>query len=365
MTDEEIIRQFYHFRTHPFKPTIGPNGKDVELDMDVLMKTLDPYTYPEHSAYFFDFYEWHNERILKGIDKDHGLRHFEKQVGNDPLLIIIAGYNLTGRRSLAKLIMSQIRKNHSSNPIIIEASLTSVDSNLRSRDLANNFVDNYIFEEQEPAEAKLRGLIYEAVQLERVNPGTGFLQIFQRFRTFIRRFCKRPIVFSITGVDNLDGWRKVFEILSPIANYILIITSREDEAKVARDTMLNNFASVTAPKLYLNQAVDFLRMRLSAERPSTLSEDERFSLKPFHIEALEALFASGSARPKEKVGWNIGWVISKLHLAFDEHLRELRQELEKVDNVAAHVPLSKTVINEALIMEYMEADKRNIFPGLK
>ena len=358
LSDDDILQQLYRLRTHPFKPTIGPNGQPIESD--VLTKTLDPYKDPRHISYFYNLYQWHSKDVFQGIAKNHGFQCFRKQTGDKPLLILISGYNSTGRRSLAKLLLRQIHTSHTAKPITVEVPLTGNKPNIYARDLATAFVDHYLFEENEPTEERLRNVIEDSERKEQTNPGTGFLPIFPRFKTFVRHYCARPIVFVITGVDLMRGWRRLYDLLSPLANYIVVITPCNDEAKVGRDNLPRrlDFGAVTASKLDHDRAEEFLQLRLAAERLPALPEEERLSLKPFKRDALEALFAPGAKSPASRVTWHIGWIINTLSLAFDEHLRELKHELENIGDDVAHIPEQKTWISAQAILEYMKTDKK-------
>ena len=138
----EILDQMYGLRTHPFAPEIGPDGQPI--DREVLSRTLDPYLNARELSYFFDFYLWHNKDVMADIDSKHGLKQFQRQQGIDPLLIILSGYEKTGRRSLARLVRKQIKDSHKGvAPIVTEADLMGSDINVNARDLSRHFIDSF------------------------------------------------------------------------------------------------------------------------------------------------------------------------------------------------------------------------------
>ena len=136
-------------------------------------------------------------------------------------------------------------------------------------------------------------------------------------------------------------------ILAPLANYLVIITTDEDEARVARDNLWRKsirFASVTAPKLGSQKTKDFVRFRLNAERAQTFNDPS--SLQPFHSSAIDALFTARSSSSGAKVEWQIQWIINRLCFALDQHLKHLREDIEAVGGGVAGIPREKRLIDE-------------------
>jgi hypothetical protein len=364
MTDEyrSILNELYGLRTHPFAPEIGPDGNPV--DPSVLSRTLDPYNNSMELRYFYDFYEWHNREVMADIDQERGLSQFRSQQGDDPLLIILSGYNNTGRRSLARLARKQIRDSHAGKPMFIEVDLSGNDTNVHARELAKAFIDYYAWAsgETEPKEESLRTILRDASADEEVKPGTGYQSIFRSLRMRVRQYCPlRPIVFEIRDIDRQDTWQLLYKILSPLANYLVIITTDETEARVARNNLQRKpvkFASVTAPRLDYNKAEQFVRFRFEAERQP--GHTHFSSLAPFDPSAIAALFASSLTKPGGKVEWQIQWIIENLRLMLDRHLQDLKEYMEEHGGSVAGIPEERRLIRDNAVNSYFSTARKNL-----
>lgn len=356
---QDILNQLYGLRTHPFAPEVGADGQPI--DRAVLSRTLDPYKNERELAYFYDFYEWHNQDVMANIDRNHGFRHFTPQEGDDPLVILISGYNKTGRRSLARLVRKQIGASHGGDvPIIVEVDLVGKDANVHARELATAFIDSYVFDsgEANPTEERLQGILDRALNTEQAMPGTGYQTIFQSLKRNVRRYCSRPTVFEIRGIHSQDSWRKLYKILSPLANYLVIITTDEPEASVGRNSLRRKgikLASVTAPRLNAAQAKKFLLFRIKAERLAGHADPS--SLQPFDASAIDGLFASGVANRGAPVEWQIQWIIAKLSFVLDRHLQALKKDAEDLGDIITDIPQELRLIDEIAIHKYLSFEK--------
>jgi hypothetical protein len=323
---EELLKKTYNFNGHPFSPTEGPDGKPMSSAL--LETALDPQADERLLTYYFDLYDWQASQVISTICAT-GLQKFVPSPASRARIILLSGLGKTGKTSLRNLILWHIVQPSKLKPIVIDCPLWGKDGERHAKQLALSFVDNYILEEAQPDELRLRSIIKDSEPGQTESAKELYYGVFSRFRTFISKYTKRPIVFLITGVNNFDSWRRIYDNLQPLAQYVIIVTTDDTEAKIGRDNMDRDGVDVVwirAQKLDYTLTRKYIAARFAGQRPSNLPPGERESLEPFTEKTIEALFAPGpTAKSSDDVSYPIGWINTTLKRVLDEHFDRLCQ----------------------------------------
>ena len=281
----EILKQ-WQLRTHPFSPRMDAKGevyKDdtgAEVDRSFWQQPLDPQIDSRFINFYFDFYDWQRSDLIQHISRQTAFQKFTAvNALRDPksLLIIIQGSDGTGRESLRNLILHKINEESGgSAPVCVEVELDSFNHGENIKQIARTFYDAYGNSSyQKPTGAELK-VIYEE-EKDAPNPGaeTFYANLFRRLNTKVRSVSKTPrMVLLLKGVltsggDSYDTWRVIYNSTSPLFQYIIVMTTREDQANTVHNLFRRDNKNVTlikARELELNEARDYLQARLDILR---------------------------------------------------------------------------------------------------
>jgi len=305
----------------PFAPEVSPNGQPITPP--ALVGPLDPTAQPLHAAYYYDIYNWVKAGPVVG-PSPAGLVTLPPQKPSQPLLVLVSGTGKTGRDSMVNLLLYRIRSSHpATTPIVVEAPLSSAQKSENLKSVANLFITVYGVEETAPSTEDLDKTY--ARMIGSIGASTDFKSIFTAFNVLVRKTCKRPIVFRMSGSENFDLWSSLYLSLSPLANYVIIETSNKDDALAcAQQLAAKALVSHIDVLLLTEQRVrDYVVHRCGAERitaPGCPSDP----LAPLTDGALKLLFAPGKANTDNTpVTHPIGWVVETLRRAMDEHVTRL------------------------------------------
>jgi hypothetical protein len=307
----EVLNQ-WKLRTHPFRPSIDPEGKPFPevkqlVTKDFLLGTLDPKLDERFINFYYDFYGWSQDQLIYGISRGDKnlLKKFPKESDlKEPKSILIINQGLEGHglKSLRNLILHKIRLEAGAEPILVKLKLDGRNHPENVKAVARNFRDSYEDAGQTQPTTEQLEKIYDQ---ETAGPATGaqsaYQNLFTRTNERVRKFCQNPFVLLLEcGVgsagDSYDAWQVLYNSTSPLFQYIFVITTNLDNARTANAIFLRdekNVAFIISRDLGLDDAREYLRAKLAGERAVPVQEVE--SLIPFTEKALEELFLPGQA----------------------------------------------------------------------
>lgn len=325
VAEKNRILQALALRTHPFFPKIGPDGAAIADGL--VAGALDPRSDPRLLHYYFDLYDWSGSNILGGISREKILMRFpgapDLRAG-EPLLVILSGTSLTGRLSLANLILFAFEQYSGSKPIVVPSAFDKLHSAENLKDLARRIIPRIAREEPSCHEEKLWSIYNREVKESGRGSSANYQVLFEGLALEIRSFCSRPIAVVASGKDSSDFWRVLYNTVRSLVTYILVITSRQAEASLCNVTMSGeggNVAHIHAPALDLHAATRYAMQRLTEER--TPDARTRDPIAPFTNESINSLYEPTGKSSREPIVWPIGWLRRTLGKALDEHLATL------------------------------------------
>jgi hypothetical protein len=342
----DILKQ-WQLRAHPFSPRMDAKGQayiddtGAQVGRDFWQQPLNPQIDSRFIDFYFDFYDWKRSDLIQFISKQTAFQKFTAVTAlRDPksLLIIIQGSDGTGRESLRNLILHKVNEESGgSAPVVVETELDSFHHAENIKQIARTFYDAYDNSKYtQPTRAELKTIYDE--EKDAPNPGaeTFYASMFRRFNTKVRSVRKdHRMVLLLKGVltsggDSYDTWRVIYNSTSPLFQYIIVMTTREDQANsihtlFRRDN--KNVALIKARELELNEARNYLAARLDQERTAPVND----RLLPFTEAALSELFLPGSgaenkAGQSNSIPFNIEMLNRTFLCALDYHLCQLENK---------------------------------------
>jgi hypothetical protein len=287
------ILQLWNLRNHPFSPR------------EFLLKPLDPKV-EGLINFYFDFYGWPANKLIHGVSQQSFLDRFPRDVDlKEPksLLIIIHGFDGSGRESLRNLLLHKIRFDSGKEPILVDLTLNSLNHTENVKMVARNFWDAYEDAGQaNPRVARLKEIYEDETRAPPTGSQSFYQNLFTRMNSRVRKSCPNPIVLVVdceerSPGNTYDSWRVLYNSTSPLFQYVIIVTSDMDNAKDCNTIFLRdekNVALIVSRQLELKDARQYLVARLAGERenaPKGLAP-----LEPFTEEALSELFLPGQAK---------------------------------------------------------------------
>lgn len=339
----EILKR-WQLRAHPFNPPMDAKGQPY-LDEQGAAVSRAFWQLPLNTQrdrrfidFYFDFYDWNQSELIQHISKQTLFQKFPVLATlREPksLLIVIQGSDGTGRESLRNLILHKIQEESGAGPVVIEVELDSFNHADNIKEIAQTFYDGYATSSyQAPTRAELKD-IYEEGK-DSPNPGaeTYYAGMFRRFNMKVRSVQKTSRIVLLlkgalaTGGDSYDTWRVIYNSTSSLFQYIIVMTTDEEEANSAHEIFRRDNKNVTvikARELWLDDARSYLQTRLDQERTAPVND----RLSPFTEEALTVLFSHGSAVANQ-VGqarpFNIEMLNRTFLCAVDYHLWQLQKK---------------------------------------
>lgn len=339
----------FGLRTNPFSPERVEDGQPVQFDYT--KGPLSPETNPNHLQYYFDIYKWSNAQLLGNMGSDGRLKAFPEQIGRPGMIVVISGFNGTGRTSLINLLRYEIKKRADPAPFVIEYSIQITGDRIQdARNFATRFISTVA---KVTAGSKQKDVKNLPKKMQATfadwkenstpqNTNTDFL--FQGLALDMQDVLpKAQIVFSLDATDYMntpDTWRPTCTMLRHLANYIILSLSNRDHAVYLLSSLTKTaqIVWIDAPRVDAPGAKRFLTNRLAAERNAAAAPGQE--LFPFTDEAVEALFAS--TKGAEPVPLAISVALKKLKSAFDRKATDVAAAL--ADPAAAHgVPPSLSI----------------------
>ena len=319
MTPNDVLSSIYQFRTHPFCPLVGADGQP--LAQDPFSLPLNPPAEERHVGYYYDLYDWSSSNQVGPLDSAQIVQNFptpEDLVNFGPLLTIIAGPEHSGRESLRNLLLHKVEQ-QSGEPLVINVTLEGGDRAQIVKQVAELFMLEYPTHFDTPTFDSLQRAFQTITKTKVVGQYSYYANLFQLWRSQIRVGCNRPLVLNIVGKPDYNTWRVLYNSTKPLFSYTFVLTGDVASAKTCRSIMQGgNVALIVAQPLSEVEALKYVRLRLSTERPSNFPP----SLEPFTPDAISALYPRGPTAT-EDVHWQIAFINRTMRRALDEHLRWL------------------------------------------
>jgi hypothetical protein len=344
----ELLKKIWNLRTHPFRPETDADGNPI--DPNVWNSPLDPIKEPRVISFYHDVYDWRKSSLIRQISPQDLFTHFPTKTQIDDtgaLMVMITGYDNTGRESLQNLILHKIKAQYNKPPIVVKVTLVInlLESLKRIRTL---FAFTYSKEERRPTRKGLSAAVTDAANVDGELSADAHATLFQMWKNLIAPECARPLVLLISGVDDFDLWRQVYNSVSALFDFIIVVTKNEVRAETT-DVLLRqnqrNSAVIKARPLTADAAETYLRTRLASQRIGQTNEP----LAPFATDVIAALYEPGaSAEPRETVRWSVGWLNKTLARVLDDHLQILRARENAGTNVNA-LPQEQLLIDAVAI----------------
>jgi hypothetical protein len=319
MTPNDVLSLVYQFRTHPFSPSLGADGQPLK---DPFALPLDPAAEPRHIGYYYDLYDWSGSSQVGPLDAARLVQSFPEPadlVNFGPLLTILAGADHSGRESLRNLLLHKIGQ-QLGPPLMISLTLEGGDRSQIVKQVAELFLLEY----PNHFSAPTFDLLQKAFQTMTRTKSVGhqysyYANLFQYWRNQIQATCNRPLVLNIKGKPDYNTWQVLYNSTRELFPYFFVLTGDVAAAKTCRETMQGgNVAVIVAPLLSEMEALKYVRLRVSKERPNEMPS----SIEPFTPAAISALYQRGPTASQD-VRWQIAFINRTMRRALDDHLQML------------------------------------------
>lgn len=328
MPDPVLQRLGLH--TDPFVPDLV-DGQNI--DPMLFDRALDPRVQPLLLKYYYDVYHWSDSGLVGNLVPGRGLGNFPApDAVDDSLLILVAGTEDTGRASLLNLIRHEIRR---TSPAMYE-----VESENDSRDQVDQVVtiaENFITEWSETKKGHAKKDLLDHFKLLTARPSAGtkthYPGLFRQLRKSADACGISPVVVLVRKADDHDVWSVIYYSLAPLAKYVIVETTKSDQARACYDQITKdsgNVALIDARRLDVDTARCYLAARLQSERINPAAN----ALWPFSDKALAAIYKPGSQPQAGGVKWPIGSLRGMLRATFRDHLQSLRNAGKPADQLS-------------------------------
>jgi len=318
MPVKDVLFSRLQLRTDPFAPTMDAAGAPIAPP--VFTSELDPTRKPALLDYYFDVYDWRDSPLVGGLSAAEALEKFHLRKDYQPTLVVVSGTGRTGRGSLTNLILYKISQEHGEPPIRVDVRFNTYNRKQSLPQLAQEFITAYTVEEEKPTADQLNDAYDRAMTA--IGDGTDFTSLFSNFRTLVRKFTQRPIVLRVHGVDHYDLWSSIYQMTSPLVDYIVVETRSESDARTLYNQLSGKGAvcHIRAAKMSREMLESWIARRLAAEQ---IVPGGAAPVSPLSDDALDALFEPGQANPGVGVAHAIGWVVETLQKAMAAHVKDL------------------------------------------
>jgi hypothetical protein len=325
--NEQVLNSVYQLRTHPFAPAVDETGAVIAYD--VFGSPLDPQTDPRSLAYYFDVYDWSRFETAAGLgtlmdaaQSRPGTADLLRSSSAGPLMVLISGFDNSGRESLLNLLMRVLSIQHP-GIVPIEVGLADVANDGNVLTVAQIFLYSYNLSPPAPPQAVLAASFDTVVKNPVIGPDTAYHSLFQIWRTSFHIRPAPAFALVLRGNVNRDTWRVIYNSTSTLFSIFIVLTHREDYADGCFNALSRegrNVALVKAKFLDKARATVYVQWRLAQERISPAPRD---ALSPFTNEALDALFEKGSRPDDRPITFPVGFVNKTLRRAMDDKLAQL------------------------------------------
>jgi hypothetical protein len=278
-------------------------------------------------SFYYDLYGWQPDSLIGRLLPDQLFERFPtKEVidATGSLMILITGKDNSGRESLQNLILQKINAQYGERPLVTKVDLVPnlVESLKKIRTL---FSFGYSEEKDKPSRQKLKAAIASAADANGELSVEAYQTLFEMWRSLISAECRRPRVLLATGADDFDLWRKVYNSVSPLFHFVVILTQYDVRAETTHVLLKRNSRNSTVIKalpLGAEAARNYLREKLANQRVTPAPPED--SLTPFADDVLATLYEPGAmARPDTIIAWDIGWLNKTLSCVLDDHVKAL------------------------------------------
>jgi len=350
MTPDDVLSAIYQLRTHPFSPSVGVDGQPLQ---DPFALPLNPSAEPRHTAYYYDLYDWSGSSQVGPLDPAQIVRRFPAPadlVNFGSLLTIIAGPEHSGRESLRNLLLHKIGQ-QTGLPLVINLVLEGGDRGQIVKQVAELFMLEYPNHFGMPTFDRLQQVFQTMTKTKVSGQSSCYANLFQFWRTQIQAFCNRPLVLSIGGKPDYNTWRVLYNSTRSLFSCLFVVTGDIASAKTCRETMQGdhvNVAVIVAPPLSEGEAMEYVRFRVSKERPTAIPS----SIEPFTPAAISALYQRGPTAT-ENLRWQIAFLNRTMRRALDDHLAALvgilkaRGSLDRALLSPQEIEINATVVRRA------------------
>lgn len=324
---DQLLKTFYFLRTHPFSPTSDETGAPIEYD--IFASPLNPQADSRALSYYFDVYDWQRFEVVAGLKPLLDAAHPGRTGGSflkitaKPLLLIISGFDNTGRESLLNLLMHLLGKQYPGIvPFEVELADVAHEGNVLT--VAQFFLASYGLIPPAPQQSELAQLYDTVTKNPIIGTETVYHNLFQIWKARISPRSKAIFALVLRGKVNRDSWRVIYNSTSSLFPISFVLTHQEDYALACFNALRREGRNVVLIKsrfLDKANASSYLQSRLDCEREA---QRPPASLAPFTEEALEALYEKGSrADAGIPISFPVGLVTKTFRRALDDKLAQL------------------------------------------
>jgi hypothetical protein len=267
-------------------------------------------------------------------------------------MVMITGNDNTGRESLQNLILHKVEGEYGESAVVVKVTLVPnlVESLKKIRTL---FTFVYGKEKTKPAVKEFNAAAKSAADASGELSADAYETLFQMWRSLVSAECSNPLVLLAVGGDDFDLWRRMYNSVSPLFDFIVVLTKSEVRAETTNVLLRQNnrnSAVIKARPLEANAAERYVREKLERQRIGPVLNP----LAPFAAGVLETLYEpGGSAKSGDIVRWPVGWLNKTLTRALDEHLQQL-QAREEAGVDLKTLPESELLIDAATVRKVRE-----------
>ena len=299
-------------RSNPLTPERTIAGVPVQFCYGEMR--LEPLVSASHLEFYFDLYNWQDEKKLKGVAPT-GIQTF--QIAHAEMVtIVLSGARGCGRFSLQNLLLYEIRKRAVGQLplIVVDASVPlSSDPAASMIDFTAGLYD--AFEAAGGDKAQLRAVVKDLREDYGDTPVTPEIQ-FGKLRAKINKLMPgAPIVYCLDAREanvTRDMAKSACNLLKPLAHYVILSMTDAKAAGHVRasfDLVQAPSVWVDAPEVDQAQFSEFLVDRLTAERQGGVPATALF---PFTQGALDELFAPTSILSAGKVRFSMRYILQEV-----------------------------------------------------
>jgi hypothetical protein len=319
---EKIVQDLFGLRTHPFNPVLDAAGNPIQPEL--FARPLDPQVEPRLASYYQDLYDWSKSQSIGGIRNGDFTRFPDSGLlsSRGALLVLINGFEETGRASLLNLILFILARNYG-GILKLSAPLTDTDDVTNVLSIAQGFLVRYPKLGKKPTQKELQSTYQVLTNPPVIGETSAYHNLFAAWGELIRETRKEPLVLVLTGKVRASTWSVIYNSTRELFSFIFVLTDQKEYAggcyrSLRRDN--RNVALVAADFLNASSARDYILSRLKQER----LRPGQLSLAPFTDGALEEMYRKGAtARPNDEVAFPVGFINMTLRRALDDQLRRI------------------------------------------
>lgn len=325
----EILTKTWGLRQHPFDSTIAP--EEHKGATDLFEASLDPNKDIKALDFLHDIYDWGEAsylsndiigQVLEGSSNFLANQNDLPSPDGSALFIIVAGTNLSGRRSLLNFIKYRFKKESpaGNDPLFLDLKLSSANGKENTKNVAKQI--RYQYQRRDPDVKEDFRDIFADIEDETAKVAPFYTSLFNNMKFVMDN--QIPIVAVLDGTENFNVWIEMYESLKKFCDLVLMVTRDEKVALRCKNTMVLkqlNVSLVIAPNLKEPSAINYLKERLARIR--LVDHQPPNAIWPYTEQAVNALFKVSNINERSTISWSIHFLNRSLRMALDVKINNL------------------------------------------